>query len=69
MRPRLVTGLLQQSASLVRLSDGALVITFGRPGQRFMLSYDVRLGVLRFKAPPREEAGRHGFFSPRELNY
>ena len=38
--PRLVTGLLQQSASLVQLSDDTLVLTFGRPGQRFMLSYD-----------------------------
>ena len=38
--PRIVTGLLQQSASLLQLSDRALVLTFGRPGQRFMLSYD-----------------------------
>ena len=110
--PKLVTGLLQQSASLVRLSDGTLVMTFGRPGQRFLLSYDggaswshvvyqlhhtgeyarsvvleddtilvihdfgrymhyrkgdPRLGVIRFKAPAREEVERHGFFSPREV--
>jgi hypothetical protein len=24
---------------------------------------------IPFKAPSREEAGSHGFFSPRELNY
>ena len=38
--PRLVTASAQQSGSLVRLSDGTLVMTFGRYGQRFMLSYD-----------------------------
>lgn len=38
--PRLITGTSQQSGSLVRLSDGTLVLTFGRWGQRFMLSYD-----------------------------
>ena len=38
--PRLVTGSAQQSGSLVRLSDGTLIMTFGRYGQRFMLSYD-----------------------------
>ena len=39
-KPRVVTGLLQQSASLNRLSDGTLALIFGRPGQRLMLSYD-----------------------------
>ena len=38
--PRLVTGSIQQSGSAVKLSDGTLVLTFGRWGQRFMLSYD-----------------------------
>ena len=38
--PRLVTASAQQSGSLVRLSDGTLIMTFGRYGQRFMLSYD-----------------------------
>jgi hypothetical protein len=38
--PRLVTASAQQSGSLIRLSDGTLIMTFGRYGQRFMLSYD-----------------------------
>ena len=38
--PRLVTGALAHTGCLVRLSDGTLVLTFGRHGQRFMLSYD-----------------------------
>lgn len=38
--PRLITGTCQQSGCLVRLSDETLVLTFGRWGQRFMLSYD-----------------------------
>ena len=108
----MVTGLIQQSASLCRLSDGTLALTFGRPGQRLMLSYDdgetwgkvayqlhddgeyaravvleddtlvvihdfghymwhrendTRLGVLRFKVPPREEVEKHDFFAPREV--
>jgi hypothetical protein len=112
--PRLITGTLQQSGSLVRLSDGTLALIFGRWGQRFMLSYDEgktwsktvyslngtgeyarsvaleddtivtlhdsigvdydvkkprpnRLGVLRWKAPPRKEVEQHGFFTPREV--
>ncbi len=111
-KPRVVTGLLQQSASLIKLSDGTLALTFGRPGQRLMLSYDggetwakvayqlhgdgeyaravglkddtlvaihdfghymwhqkndTRLGVLRFKVPPRQEVEKHGFFAPRQV--
>jgi hypothetical protein len=112
--PRLVTGTLAQTGCLVRLSDGTLVLIFGRWGQRFMLSYDEgktwskavyslngigeyarsvaleddtivtihdnlgsdrnvkgsgrgRLMVLRWKAPPREEVEKHGFFTPREV--
>ena len=112
--PRLVTGTLAQTGSLVRLSDGTLVLIFGRWGQRFMLSYDEgktwskavyslnaigeyarsvaleddtivtihdnlgsdrnvkgsgrgRLMVLRWKAPPRKEVEKHGFFTPREV--
>ena len=38
--PRLITASAQQSGSLVRLSDDSLIMTFGRYGQRFMLSYD-----------------------------
>ena len=38
--PRLVTGALAQTGCLVRLSDGTLILTFGRLGQYFMLSYD-----------------------------
>lgn len=38
--PRLVTGALAQTGCLVRLSEGTLILTFGRHGQRFMLSYD-----------------------------
>ena len=38
--PRLITGLSQQTGSIVTLSDGTLVLTFGRAGQKFMLSYD-----------------------------
>ena len=119
--PKLVTGFapdgwIAQTGCLVRLSDGTIVLTFGRWGQRFMLSYDegrtwskavyklhhygeyarsvvleddtivtvhdyvgykplypavgnrpLRLGVLRWKAPPREEVEKHGFFTPREV--
>lgn len=38
--PRIVTASAQQSGSILRLSDGTLILTFGRYGQRFMLSYD-----------------------------
>jgi len=46
--PRLLTGWLQQSACLARLSDGTVILPFGekteskgqRFGQRFMVSYD-----------------------------
>ncbi|MAE62916.1 MAG: hypothetical protein CMJ18_01480 [Phycisphaeraceae bacterium] len=42
--PRLVTGWLQQTAGLVRLSDGTVVMPYGHKdeghGQRFVLSYD-----------------------------
>ena len=38
--PRLVTASAQQSGSIMKLSDDTLVLTFGRYGQRFMLSYD-----------------------------
>jgi len=41
---RLLTGWLQQTACLVRLSDGTVVLPFGHKdagqGQRFMISYD-----------------------------
>ncbi len=47
-RPRLLTGWLQQTGCLVRLSDGTIVLPFGhkttaggkRFGQRFLVSYD-----------------------------
>ncbi len=43
-RPRLVTGFDEQTGSLVRLSDGTVILPFGYKtdtrGQRFMLSYD-----------------------------
>ena len=107
--PRLVTGTLAQTGSLVRLSDGTLVLIFGRHGQSFMLSYDEGetwskavyqlnctgeyarsvaleddtivtihdnvlpnkgrgpLVALRWKAPPRKEVEKHGFFTPREV--
>lgn len=43
--PRLVTGYLQQTACLVKLSDDTLVLPFGHKhpghGQRFILSYDL----------------------------
>ncbi len=113
--PRLITGTLQQTGSLVGLSDGTLVLIFGRWGQRFMLSYDDgktwskavyqlnatgeyarsvvleddtiitvhdnvgsdgsdevwsgrgTLIVLRWKAPPRKEVEKHGFFTPRDV--
>jgi hypothetical protein len=114
--PRLVTGALAQSGCLVSLSDGTIVLSFGRWGQRFMLSYDegrawskavyklhhygeyarsvaleddtivtihdyvgykplcpavgnrpLRLGVLRWKAPPRKEVEKHGFFTPQPV--
>ena len=38
--PKIVTGSAQQSGSILRLSDETLILTFGRYGQRFMLSYD-----------------------------
>ena len=38
--PRLITGTLAQTGCLVRLSDGTLILTFGRHGQYFMISYD-----------------------------
>ncbi len=38
--PRIVTASAQQSGSILRLSDDTLILTFGRYGQRFMLSYD-----------------------------
>lgn len=38
--PKIVTATAQQSGSILRLSDGTLILTFGRYGQRFMLSYD-----------------------------
>ena len=38
--PRLVTGALQQTGCIIRLSDGTIVLIFGRWGQKFMLSYD-----------------------------
>ena len=38
--PRIATASAQQSGSILRLSDGTLILTFGRYGQRFMLSYD-----------------------------
>lgn len=42
--PRLLTGWLQQTACLVQLSDGTLVVPFGHKteqfGQRFLVSYD-----------------------------
>ena len=38
--PRLITGTSQQSGSLLTLSNGTIVLTFGRWGQKFMLSYD-----------------------------
>ncbi|MAE63338.1 MAG: hypothetical protein CMJ18_03625 [Phycisphaeraceae bacterium] len=42
--PRLVTGWLQQTACLVRLSDGTIVLPFSHKndghGQRFIISYD-----------------------------
>lgn len=42
--PRLVTGFDEQTGSLVRLSDGTVILVFGHKtdglGQRFMLSYD-----------------------------
>jgi len=113
--PRLVTGPSAQSGTLVRLSDGAIILTFGRLGQYCMVSYDEgttwskavyqlnpdrtgeyarsvaleddtivtihdnggsdrskvssrgRLMVLRWKAPPREEVEKQGFFTPREV--
>ena len=42
--PRLLTGWLQQTACLVRLADGTLVLPFGFKtenfGQRFLMSFD-----------------------------
>lgn len=108
--PRIVTGWIQQTGCLVRLSDGTIVLPFGHKdrghGQRFILSYNEghtwskvvfelnkfgmyastvvltdgtlvtaldssgqdnssALHVLRWKAPPREEVEKHGFFTPR----
>ena len=110
--PRIVTGWVQQTACLVRLSDGTIVMPFGHKdagqGQRFMLSYDdgetwsnalfelnrfgmyahsvvldddtivtvcetprwfqpVKLHVLRWNVPPRDEVERYGFFMPRPV--
>ncbi len=48
-QPRIVTGWLQQTACLVRLNDGTIIMPFGHKtqdvqgrmfGQRFMVSYD-----------------------------
>jgi len=43
-QPRLVTGFDEQTGSLIQLSDGTVLLTFGYKtdtrGQRFMLSYD-----------------------------
>lgn len=43
-QPRLVTGFDEQTGSLIQLSDGTVLLTFGcktdTRGQRFMLSYD-----------------------------
>ena len=107
--PRIVTGWLQQTGCLVRLSDGTIVLPYSHKdaghGQRFIVSYDEGetwsraiyelndfgmyassaaleddtivtvhdgwsrtpnvLQVLRWKAPPREEVEKHGFFTPR----
>ena len=109
-QPRIVTWWLQQTGSLVRLSDGTLILPFshkdGTHGQRFIVSYDEgetwskvvyelnqcgmyarsvafdddtivtvhdnaagqapnTLGVLRWKAPSRQEVEKHGVFAPR----
>ncbi len=108
--PRIVTGWLQQTGCLARLSDGTVLLPFGHKdeghGQRVIISFDegetwskavyelnkfgmyassVVLGddtivtvhdsagtgdsrglhVLRWKAPPREEVSKYGFFEPR----
>ena len=38
--PKIIAGTQQQSGSVLRLSDATLIVTFGRWGQRFVLSYD-----------------------------
>ena len=38
--PRLVTGTLATTGNLAQLSDGTLILSFGRWGQRFLVSYD-----------------------------
>ncbi|MAE66740.1 MAG: hypothetical protein CMJ18_20930 [Phycisphaeraceae bacterium] len=113
--PMLVTGWLQQTGCLIRLSDGMVILAFGhktevdgkRFGQRVMVSLDegetwsrtvyelhhgglyansvvlpddtivtvhdgrntdhVKLSVLRWKPPSREEVSKGGFFAPRSV--